>query len=221
MRGVKFPHPEGPRSGPAAEPQELEISASNHRVAICEKIPNDVAQGRGLPVFLCHTLDPENHLGYLALAGAMVAGVADAEHGFEASALLRRDALIGRDLVTGEMTHQPVKGGGSVQTIRVQGDEGPDRSFGRNAGFGNEMEARPDIAKQEMKLSRRPGHLGREEGSKAFRVAGPGRDALGKPQDCGVGRFTPEDRLVVRGKARTSREIATPIDARADPAKDR
>lgn len=172
-------------------------------------------------MFLCHPLYTENDLGNLALAGAMVSCVADAEHGLEAPALLGGDALIGGNPVTSEIAHEPVEGGGSVQTVRVKGNEGSNRSIGRNTRFGNEVEARPDIAKQEMNLSGRSGHLGREKCGKAFRIAGPGRDALGKPQDRGVGRFTPKDRLVVRCKARTGREIATPIDARADPAKDR
>ena len=107
----------------------------------------------------------EEDFGNLPLTGPLLPAVHGLQHPLQPSALLSGDSLVRGDLVAVEVAQEPVEGNQAVEAVAVERDADRKRGIGMKPGIGNQVDAGPHVAQQDMHVFRREPRLAAEKGA--------------------------------------------------------
>lgn len=123
--------------------KQFAIAARDHGEAILNQIHRRVAFRRVLPVVPPHGLEPEDHLGDLALARASAVSVNCLQHAPCAGQLLTRQTRVGRNGAAMKRGQKPGDGFHAIEALDAERDHSHELLAGRSVSGKRQVQALP------------------------------------------------------------------------------
>jgi len=105
-------------------PQEVPVSARDHRTGIAQQAHDSMARGGGLPFVAADRAKSKQGASNVLLGGTVARTVERLEHSARPRSLLARQSGIGRDRATVKRRQKTMHGFKPAEPVEVQGNDG-------------------------------------------------------------------------------------------------